>query len=53
MSSRLQRAWECESQFSSVCPNISFYTFLEFMIIFIGLPNISGGVTAEGTPASE
>jgi len=30
-----------------------FYTFSEFMIIFIGLPNIFGGVTVEGHPASE
>ncbi len=30
-----------------------FYTFLEFMIIFVGLPNILGGVTAEGLSASQ
>jgi hypothetical protein len=30
-----------------------FYTFSEFMNIFIGLPNIFGGVTVEGHPASE
>jgi hypothetical protein len=29
-----------------------FYTFLEFTIIFIGLPNIFGGVTVKGLPAS-
>jgi hypothetical protein len=29
-----------------------FYTFLEFMIIFVGLPNIFGGVTVEGLSAS-
>jgi len=39
--------------FLSYARTFLFYTFSEFMIIFIGLPNIFGGVTAEGNPASE
>jgi hypothetical protein len=34
-------------------PVTSFYTSLEITIIFIGVPNIFAGVTAEGPLASQ
>jgi hypothetical protein len=53
MSSRLESGWERESPGFAVCRYISFLHLFEFTIIFIGLPNIFGGVTVNGLPASE